>query len=335
MCVLFYREDRTKSVMYDVEFQDVNGTSSIQFNICGETVRRCPDLQADSANIVNSVGTCNHLSRVYADGEQKPGRMELISEKNPSMGVIINYEGGNMCNATSHYSLKVQINCNPNLDKTTFALDKESLKNVCDPVVIMNSPHACPVLSMGPLGQIIGNYNYWVGIPMLLIGGYLVALGGRFTGVTLFIFTTLAVSLAQLFIIFIFILPSFFPIWSVFIVYFINLGMGLGLGYGAMKWPRIGVTVMGFSLGCLLGFLVYYSFLATAVNTIAAKVITVVAMAVAMAVLFIVLVDHMVIISSAIFGSYTLIRVSLSDLPNVLNLYLGYLNVHGRLRQRI
>lgn len=83
MSVLFFREDRTKSVMYDVEFQDVNGTSSIQFNICGETVRRCPDLAADSANIVNSVGTCNHLSRIYKDGEQKPGRMELISEKNP------------------------------------------------------------------------------------------------------------------------------------------------------------------------------------------------------------------------------------------------------------
>jgi len=34
-----------------------------------------------------------------------------------------------MCNETSRYSLSVQINCNPNLDKTTYAFDKESLKD--------------------------------------------------------------------------------------------------------------------------------------------------------------------------------------------------------------
>ena len=65
--------------MYELDFQDVNGTSTIQFNICGETVRRCPDLLADSANIKNSVGTCNHLSRIFMDGEQKPGTLSLIS----------------------------------------------------------------------------------------------------------------------------------------------------------------------------------------------------------------------------------------------------------------
>ena len=81
--IVFYslnnREDRSKSDMYELDFQDVNGTSTIQFNICGETVRRCPDLLADSANIKNSVGTCNHLSRIFMDGEQKPGTLSLIS----------------------------------------------------------------------------------------------------------------------------------------------------------------------------------------------------------------------------------------------------------------
>ena len=110
--------------MYEVEFQDANGTSSIQFNLCAETARRCPDLMVDFANVVNSVGTCNHLSRVIREGEQKPGRMSLISEKDPTLGVVMNYEGGNMCNATSKYSLQVQVNCNPNIEKTTFALDK-------------------------------------------------------------------------------------------------------------------------------------------------------------------------------------------------------------------
>lgn len=149
----------------------------------------------DHANIVNSVGTCNHLSKVEMDGEDKPGTLSLISQTNPGLGVIMNYEGGNMCNETSHYSLVVQINCNPNLEQTTYGLDKESLNSPCDPRVIMNSPHACPVMSAGPLARFLEDAGYWIGVPMIIIGGYLAFTGGRFPSTTLFIFSTLAVSL--------------------------------------------------------------------------------------------------------------------------------------------
>ena len=64
-----HREDRTLSEMYSLEYQEANGTSTIEFNLCEETARRCPDLMADHANIINSNNTCNHLSRVYMDGE--------------------------------------------------------------------------------------------------------------------------------------------------------------------------------------------------------------------------------------------------------------------------
>ena len=116
------------------------------------TVRKCPDVMDDCANMINANNTCNHLSKVVIPGEQKPGALSLISESNPGLGVLMSYEGGNMCNDTSHFSLVVQINCNPNLDKTTFGFDKESLLSPCDPKVIMNSPHACPVMSTGALG---------------------------------------------------------------------------------------------------------------------------------------------------------------------------------------
>jgi len=94
--------------MYQLEFPDANGTSTIEFNLCEQTARRCPDLMIDHANIINSVGTCNHLSRVdLEDGSMKPGTLSLISEANPEMGVVMLYEGGNMCNETSKYSLEV------------------------------------------------------------------------------------------------------------------------------------------------------------------------------------------------------------------------------------
>ena len=149
---------------------------------------------------------------------------------------------------------------------------------------------------------------------MIILGGYLCFVGGRFTGITLALFSTLAVMLIQLFSIYIFVLPNFSPAWTVPLVGGICLGMGLGMGYGAAKWPKIGVVIMGFSLGSLLGFLIYYAFMASAVNTTTAKVITILGVAAATAALYITLFDHMVIVTSAIFGAYILIRVSLHNL---------------------
>lgn len=171
---------------------------------------------------------------------------------------------------------------------------------------------------MGPLGEVLERYNYWIGIPMLIIGGYFSFVAGKFPGVTLLLFTTLAISLAQLFALYIFVLPSFSPVWSVLLVFPITLGMGLGLGYGASKWPKIGIVIMGLSMGCLLGFLLYYMFLASSVDTTVAKAITVGGVALFSGIIYIVLFDHMIITTSAIFGSYILVRVSYS-LFNLIN----------------
>ena len=174
----------------------------------------------------------------------------------------------------------------------------------------MNSPHACPILSAGPLGEILENYGYWIGIPMLLIGGYLAFAAGQFPGVTLLLFTTLAVCLAQLFALYIWVFPTFFPTWTVLIVFTVTLGMGLGLGYGASKWPKIGIVIMGLSMGCLIGFMLYYAFMASSVNGTLAKILTVGGVALSTGIIYLLLFDQMIIVTSAVFGSYTLVRVS-------------------------
>ena len=296
--------------MYKVDFQDTTGTSTIEFNLCEETVRRCPDLMPDHANIINGVGTCNHLSKVVQDGEQKPGTLSLISENNPGLGVVMNYEGGNMCSDTSHYSLQVQINCNPNLERTTYALDKASLSTPCDPRIIMNSPHACPVLSAGALSQFVSDWKYIIGAPMILIGAYLAFVGARYTSTTMFLFSTIAVFTAMMFAVFVLLLPPLMPQWSVLIVGFVALGMGFGMGYGAAKWLRIGLVIMGLSLGAVFGLGLYAAFIETAVNTNLAKLLTIFGIALMSAILYVTLSDHMIIATSAIFGSYIFIRVS-------------------------
>jgi len=64
---------------------------------------------------------------VLEDGTPKPGAMKLISEQSPELGVMMMYEGGNLCNETANFQLIVQVNCNPNIEHTTYAFDKQSL----------------------------------------------------------------------------------------------------------------------------------------------------------------------------------------------------------------
>ena len=125
----------------------------------------------------------------------------------------------------------------------------------------MNSPHACPVMSAGPLGEVLENAGYWLGFPLLAIGGYLCFVGGRYTRFTLGLFSTLTICLTELFMLYLWVLPSFSPSWTVPLVFFVTLGMGLGMGYGAAKWYQIGVVIMGLCLGVLFGFAIYYAFI--------------------------------------------------------------------------
>ena len=216
-----------------------------------------------------------------------------------------------MCNETHHYQLEVQINCNPNIELTTYAFDKQSLKSPCDPKVIMNSPHGCPVLSTGPLGIFIQRYAYYIGAPLIIFGCYLLSVGGRFHKLTLALFTTFAVGIGSLFVLYATFFPTYFPVVSVLLVGYVTFGMGAGLGYGAAKWPRIGILIMGISLGSLFGYSIYWLFLLRSLaNTLLIKWLVVASTGLLSAIVCIFLYDYAVIITSCIFGAYALVRVS-------------------------
>jgi len=248
---------------------------------------------------------------VLQDGIPKPGQMKLISEESPELGVNMLYEGGNLCNENDQFQLQVQINCNPNIEVTTYALDKESLKTPCTPKVIMNSPHGCPVLSTGPLGLFIVKWAWWIGVPLIFIGVYLLSVGGRYPKTTLAIFTTLAASLTSVFVLFGAVFPANSPAWSVLVVGFVCFSMGGGLGFGAAKWPRIGIVSMGLSLGSLIGYTVYWLFLESHLansDSLLLQWAVVAITGLTCGIICIFLFDYAVIITSAIFGAYSLIR---------------------------
>jgi len=151
---------------------------------------------------------------------------------------------------------------------------------------------------------------------MIIMGLFFLGQGGRFPTTSFLLFTTLAVGNFLLFGTYIYLLPStYMPMWSVYIFAPVCFAMGGGLGYGAAKWPRIGITVISFTIGSI-----FASMIKSAVgpgiqlNSVGFLVdwAIVVASGLLVACICIFLFDYAVILGSGVCGAYLLIRVSFS-----------------------
>ena len=164
---------------------------------------------------------------------------------------------------------------------------------------------------------------------MVIIGGYFVGAGGRFPTTSFLLFTTLVVANFLLFGLYMFLLPSeYMPMWTVYIFTPVCYCMGAGLGYGAAKWPKIGITVIGFTIGAMFGQILHAFITTNTQGTSAHWMVdwsVVVGSGLLASVICIFLFDYAVIIGSGIVGSYLLIRVSL--LVCLLILFTGHFNV--------
>ena len=88
-------------------------------------------------------------------------------------------------------------------------------------------------------------------------GGFLVVLGGRLFKITLFLATTLIVTIAVMLLLLAVVFPYDCPLWVAYLCLVVALGMALSVGYAAYKWYRVGLLIMGSAVGFLLGILLY------------------------------------------------------------------------------
>jgi len=87
---------------------------------------------------------------------------------------------------------------------------------------------------------------------MVVIGGCLIVFGGVLPGVTLLSLTTLIMGTLILTFLYSY-ATSDFPSWTVWIGAYFSYGLGFGLGLGSMKWPKIGVLLLGAAVGFIFG----------------------------------------------------------------------------------
>lgn len=208
--------------------------------------------------------------------------------------------------------MTVQINCAEDVKNVNYHLDSGTASDTCHPKVIMNSAAGCPTLSMGPLYEFMDRYWYLVAFPMIFLGAFLLAAGGRNPRATMFFIATVTVTTAITTTLWIYVLPSTSPEWTVSIVILIALFMGGGLGFGAAYWPRLGIFTIGTMLGALIGGCIYLGVVAgdteDDVNEDLVFWMSVLASGLLVAIICLIFYDFAVIIGASIMGAYLFIR---------------------------
>ncbi len=145
---------------------------------------------------------------------------------------------------------------------------------------------------------------------MMLVGGFLIACGGKKYKSTMFLAglgASMAVILGGLFV---FLIPFNTPEWTVWVGIIVSLLVGSVVGYGSARWPRFGVMLISASVGLLLGYF-FYTAVVLELLTEHSKLtlwITMAATTLIFSILCIALVDMACIFGSAIAGSYLVVR---------------------------
>jgi hypothetical protein len=143
----------------------------------------------------------------------------------------------------------------------------------------------------------------------MVFGLYFLGAGARAPQMSMFFIVTIIVGTGLTLGAYSQILPVFMPGWSVWLVGGVAYAIGGGLGIGAMRWPTLGVCLMGLILGFGLGEITYYLVSLTSTTSIAyARLICLSSIMLATVAAFICLYDYAVIISCATSGAFAFVR---------------------------
>lgn len=102
----------------------------------------------------------------------------ITDETTNERHLLISYKEGDICpyNASRRYGLDVEIKCNPAIDTYNFIALNST--DYCNPRVVLQSKHGCPVFSATIWLRILSNHPYLLGIAMLIFG-YVATYYGR------------------------------------------------------------------------------------------------------------------------------------------------------------
>jgi hypothetical protein len=169
------------------------------------------------------------------------------------------------------------------------------------------------------------------GCLLISLGLFLMIFGGRYYKATMFIAAQFVITGLLMVLLFVAIMPSGTPEWSVWVSLLVALGIGSGVGFIAKRFSRIGVLFVGAILGSFVGMTLFNSFVykISQENTLLGLWMTIMVTAMVIGGLCMVFFDNAVIVGSSITGAYMLYRgisVFAGGYPNEFLIYEDYKN---------
>ena len=78
--------------------------------------------------------------------------MSILEPGLPDYGLLMHFDRGDLCDGERAYELTVQLNCDAYGSSQKIWTDGEAfLDDPCRPYLILNTPAACPVITLAPL----------------------------------------------------------------------------------------------------------------------------------------------------------------------------------------
>ena len=224
-------------------------------------------------------------------------------------GVRLTYTGGSNCDDTSNTKATFSINmyCDPDAEDTYFDVSPGVLGNVCEPYVDTVTKQACSKLDVSELWDYLARYSDFFGVFLLIAGVMLVFLGRKLLRPAVCcagFLTTIFVACLIFYSVYLDNDGNVSDFW-----YFLGGGALAGIFVGLlMCWAvKVGAAVLAGWGGLTGGLILYESVLFRAEQEWLFWV-TVCACTIACAVLAFFYLDQIMIIATALLGSYALIR---------------------------
>ena len=158
---------------------------------------------------------------------------------------------------------------------------------------------------------------------IIIVGGFLAFAGGRFYRATFALIGCVGFAFVLMAILYFDVLPTDFPMWTVWYMWLFCLTITSGIGLVASYYARAGVLIVGAALGMLLGVGLFNSLIYTisTSNPTLGIYLTVLFCAIIVAILCLVFFDYTCILASSIIGAYMVMRglsVFIGGYPNEL-----------------
>merc|ERR1712110_875405 len=223
-------------------------------------------------------------------------------------GLNMTYESTAKCSGDTPYTLNVINSCDTNRAKTDFAhLVNHTDDSGCEIVLNYSSNHGCPAFSLDLFLAFVSEYWYIWGGVFILLGLFISFFGNAFVAVIIFLACGIAGWAFLPWLVFFIVEkaggdPSVGVSWVIFGSCAV---VGLLVGIFMAKCKKLAIALIGAGGGVALGFMLTT---VTKMESPAGYYCIIIGCALGAAILTWFLEDYVIMVATALFGSYAFVR---------------------------